>query len=90
MVMLLIAGIVQIICGVVVIAWVVVTVNKTNDDSYCDDRYVDCTTDSSGIKCADWYGADAMCSKQCVGDDYCPSGHEAEGTECAAPPPPPR
>jgi len=83
MVMLLIAGIVQIICGVAVIAWVVVTLNKTNDNSYCDDRYVACTTDSSGTTCADSvYGADAMCSKQCVGDDYCPTGEVAGGTDC--------
>jgi len=88
MVMLLIAGIVQIICGFAVIAWIVAALNETNKSSYCDDRYVECTTDSDGDNCKEYlggfYGTDPLCYKECVGNDYCPSGHEAGHTHCVS------
>jgi len=83
MALLLIAGIGQFCCGIAVIAWMVAALNKTNESSWCTDRYVDCTTDSDGMVCADsGYGADAMCYKECVGDDYCGWGQEKGHTHC--------
>jgi len=86
MVMLLIAGIVQIICGFAVIAWMVAALNETNKSSYCDDRYVECTTDSDGTVCAgsdSWYGADAMCHKECYDNAaLCDHGHTKDDTHC--------
>jgi hypothetical protein len=88
MVLLLIAGIGQICCGIAVIAWMMNALNETNESSYCDDRYVECTKDSDGTVCAEamfgMYGSDAMCLKQCVGNDYCPSGHEAGHRDCVS------
>lgn len=71
-VLLLIAGIIQLIMSVTVLGFMIAILNEVNESSYCKDRYVDCTQDSDGTVCADsWYGDDAMCMKNCVGDDYC-------------------
>merc|ERR1712072_721776 len=53
-------------------------------NSYCDDRYVECTTDSDGTVCADsWYGADAMCHKECYDNAaLCDDGHTKGDTHC--------
>eukprot|EP00320_Phaeocystis_rex_P006970 CAMPEP_0119064048 /NCGR_PEP_ID=MMETSP1178-20130426/7238_1 /TAXON_ID=33656 /ORGANISM="unid sp, Strain CCMP2000" /LENGTH=246 /DNA_ID=CAMNT_0007045455 /DNA_START=73 /DNA_END=810 /DNA_ORIENTATION=+ len=74
-VLLLIGGIIQLIMSIVVLVLMIALLNEVNEKSYCDDHFVDCTTDSDGTNCADWYGADAKCSKNenCVGtndDDY--------------------
>ena len=93
MAMLLIAGIVQIICGIAVIAWMVTELNK-NNKSYCDKLYVECKDgkDSDGDVCADgFYGSDAMCQKECIDADNCWGG-DPDHTQCAPPPfsfPPP-
>ena len=88
--MLLIAGIVQIICGIAVIAWMVTELNK-NNKSYCDKLYVECKDgkDSDGDVCADgFYGSDAMCQKECIDADNCWGG-DPDHTQCAPPFPPP-
>jgi len=85
MAMLLIAGIVQIICGIAVIAWMVTELNK-NNKSYCDKLYVECKDgkDSDGTVCADgFYGSDAMCQKDCIDADHCAWGGDPDRTHCA-------
>ena len=50
-VMLLIAGILQLIMTVVVVVFMIMVLTEVNEDSYCDKRYVSCDTDSNGCSC---------------------------------------
>ena len=52
-VMLLIAGILQLIMTVVVIVFMIIVLNEVNDDGYCGKRYKSCGTDSNGCSCTD-------------------------------------
>mmetsp|Transcript_37885 Transcript_37885/g.96207 ORF Transcript_37885/g.96207 Transcript_37885/m.96207 type:complete len:262 (+) Transcript_37885:25-810(+) len=56
-VMLFIAGITQLIMGIVVIVWMIRALNEVNESTYCKDRYSNCDVDSSGTKCKDGYGS---------------------------------
>lgn len=86
--LLLIAGIIQVIMAVVVLVSMIALLNQVNESSYCKDRYVSCTEDTDGNVCADsWYGDD-LCYKNCVGDDYCSTYSPKGTTSCAAPTPP--
>ena len=90
--LLLIAGILQLIMSVTVLGLMIALLNEVNEGSYCDDHYVACTADTDGTNCVDWYGDDAMCYKNevCVGtnvDDYYNDCYY-DGTTLCAPPPP--
>ena len=52
-VMLLIAGILQLIMTVVVIVFMIMVLTEVNDDGYCADRYKSCNADSNGCSCTD-------------------------------------
>ena len=52
-VMLLIAGILQLIMTVVVIVFMIMVLNEVNDDGYCGKRYKSCNADSNGCSCTD-------------------------------------
>jgi len=87
-VMLFIAGIVQVVCGIVVVVWMVAALNETNKNSYCDDRWVDCTTDSDGDTCRNngFYGwgdnDNVKCSKDCMDGSYCGTGESTKTYSC--------
>jgi len=50
-VLLLLAGIIQLIMGIIVIYVLMGTLNEVNEGSHCADRYSTCATDSSGASC---------------------------------------
>merc|ERR1712194_691377 len=50
-VLLLLAGIIQLIMGIIVIYVLMGTLNEVNKGSHCADRYSTCATDSSGASC---------------------------------------
>jgi uncharacterized membrane protein len=52
-VMLLIAGILQLIMTVVVVVFMIMVLTEVNEDGYCADRYKSCNTDSNGCSCTD-------------------------------------
>jgi len=65
-VMLFISGIIQLIMGIVVIVWMIRTLDDVNDDdeNWCKDRYSNCDVDSSGYNCKDgWLYKDGVCFK---------------------------
>jgi hypothetical protein len=80
-VLLLIAGIIQVIMAVVVLVSMIALLNEVNESSYCKDRYVSCTADTDGNVCADSWSGDDLCFKNCVGDDYCYSPKDT--TSCS-------
>jgi len=58
-VLLFIAGIIQLIMGIVVIVWMIQALNEVSDDNgnWCKDRYSYCDVDSSGTRCKGGYGS---------------------------------
>jgi len=56
-VLLFIAGITQLIMGIVVVVFLIIALNEVNKSSWCSDRYSNCELDSSGTKCKYGYGS---------------------------------
>jgi len=52
-VMLLIAGILQLIMAVVVVVFLIMAVTAVNENEHCSKRYSSCLVDSSGCSCKD-------------------------------------
>ena len=52
-VMLLIAGILQLIMMATVVVFMIMALTEVNDDSYCGKRYKSCNADSNGCSCTD-------------------------------------
>jgi len=80
-VLLLIAGTLQAIMSVTVLGFMIALLNAVNESSYCKDRYLSCTSSSDGTVCADWYGEDALCTRdECTRD--CSNSQNQYTTSC--------
>jgi len=80
-VLLLISGIIQSIMSMTVLGFMIALLNAVNESSYCKDRYVPCTSSSDGTVCADWYGEDALCTRdECTRD--CSNSQNQYNTSC--------
>jgi hypothetical protein len=87
-VLLLLAGVVQLVMGTIVIVHMIMVLNEVNDSSYCKDRYSTCDVDTAGNNCKDaLVYKDSVCVKDNPSDadtscgtqsawDICKSGHE--------------
>lgn len=51
-VILLLAGVMQLIVAVVVLVYMVIALNEVNENSWCSDRYSDCSIDSDSSFCS--------------------------------------
>jgi len=81
--LLLTAGIIQAIMSVTCLGLMIALLNEVNEDSYCKDHYVSCTSSSDGFDCTSGYYKDSLCARDCVGDEYCPDGKTKDSTSCA-------
>jgi len=78
-VILLLAGVMQIIMAIVVLIAMIAALNEVAK-GHCEERYVSCTADSNGNSCV-YYGTDSMCYKA-KSSDY---GYDASReTSCAS------
>ena len=64
--LLLIAGIIQLIMSVTVLGFMIALLNAVNESDYCNDHYFDCVTGSDGNKCADSVWGDEKCENNQV------------------------